>query len=137
MSGYKAPIPSVGLPVQWFPHHNPDETPFAALVISAPNSVAIKVAYIPPQGGARNINGVRYIEDPFFKTCGEQYDDKRGAWGFVPGLATAQPEDLTAAHGRIKELHGEGMAAPKIAEELGGEWNHQKVNGFLRRENLA
>lgn len=131
---YESPQPPPSLPVQWFHHANPDETPCAAKVLGNVNEVGVKLMVIPLRGPARTITGVRHLRDPFFKTCGEDFRNSRGAWDFIPGLviATNMAEDKK----QILALHEQGKKATEIAEELGENWSYQKVNAFLRKHDL-
>ncbi len=134
---YQPPVPPIGLPVQWFPHANPDETPSSATVLAHSNNQTVALSIIPRSGQAVRMAGIRYIEDPQLAKGDQQSRNSRGAWGFVPGLLVAESEEIRQAHLKIRMLFvEERKSATEIAAELGGDWTHQRVNAHLRKEKL-
>jgi hypothetical protein len=134
---YVPPQPQIGTPVQWFAHADGKETPSAAQIVSISNLTAVNLLIKPPRGGFVPKHGVRYLFDPFLKTCEQDFRNAHGAWDFIPGLVACEPPEVTALHRKIRQLHAEGQRPAKIATELGGNWTQSTVAEYLQRQGLV
>lgn len=143
---YSAPEVPVSMPIQWFANADRKRTPRAGTVVGIENNISLSILLFPDRGVVRRMDGVRHIEDPFLQTCQHEHRVNKGAWDFVPGLrpqieTTGLTELIYGQDSKAEldedaellRLHGQGLSAVEIAEQLGDQWNHQKVNGRLRR----
>lgn len=133
---YRAPQPSIGMPVQWFPQGNPAETPWAGIMVAQSNTQTIDALVVPRRGKAIIKVGVPYIKDPTLKTMDPSHLDRHGAWDYLPDWPckhAVAPEDAEVA---IRQMYAAGKGTVEIAQALGGNWKHQSVYGYLNKAGL-
>jgi len=91
---YVAPMPAIGMTVQFFAQAMTNETPQAALVLAKSNERSVDLMIFPKRGSVRTKIAVPHVSDPRLEQIDTEYRTLHGGWDFVPIVAEAEQVQL-------------------------------------------